>query len=150
MLAAVAAVVAAILIAPAGALACGGGGMSAAQIYRECGPSAAGGAPLGAPGQQSVPVSQQVQQSLGHFASKDKADAAGLKQLLENPGFGATRSLTSVPADAVVAPSTLSAVFDLGAGPLALIAVLGATALTLLAGTGWRGWRRWRGGRLAA
>ena len=145
VVAAVAAGIVAVLVVPAGAFACGGGGTSATAIYTECGPNATGGTSLGAPGQKPVPVSKHVQKSITHVAKKNKVAATGLEHLMRSPSFGGRRSLTAVPASAVAAPSTLNAVFDVGAGPIALIVVLAGSAVLLLAATGWRGWRRWRG-----
>ena len=137
------------LALPAGALADNCTSSSAVCIYSEQGLGADGGHAIGSGPTKPLPVPTHVSETISK-SKAGKKNAPALQALVSNPGFGATRSLTAVPSGAVVPPSALNAVFDLGAGPIALIAVLAGTALLLLVGTGWRGWRRWRGGRLAA
>lgn len=153
VIAAVAAAVVLVLVTPVSALACGGGGTSASQIYRECLPNARGGNSQG-PGsggggggsanQTPPPVSSPIAKAFAH-SHASKAQQQLLTGLLRNPGFGKTRSLQNYPTGNVAAPSTLDAAFDVGPGPVVLIALLAGSAVLLLAATGWRGWRRWRG-----
>lgn len=138
-----------ILVAPAAALACGGGGTSAQQIYTECVPSASGGHSVGSHGSGGSPSSKPSQASspvakaLLH-SNVPQSEKNALQNLATNPGLSSARTLAAVPIGSIAAPSTLGAALDSGAGPIALIAVLAATAALLLAATGWRGWRRWR------
>lgn len=137
---ALAAVAMIVLVAPSAALACGGGS-SAVDIYHECLPSASGG---GNTQGSSQKVSKDVSNAISRAGTKNKVQ---LDTLIKNPSFGQpTRGLQSVPQGAIVAPSSIGAAFDLGPGPIALIALLGGTAVLLLGATGWRGWRRWRNG----
>ncbi len=139
-----AAVVAMALVAPAVALADNCHSSSAVCIYSESSMGAAGDNTIGGAGQKPVKVSKHVAGVISRAHKHQKV----LNQLVTSPAFS-VRHIQSVPADAVKTPSALNAVFDIGAGPLALIAVLGGTAVLLLAGLGWRGWRRWRGGLAA-
>jgi hypothetical protein len=135
----------AVLVAPAGALACGGGGTSATAVYMECGNNG-GGSKTVDPNQKPLSVSQHTQKALKKHAGKHQRD---LMSLVRNPNFGQNKGLAAIEPGSVVPPSAFSALFDLGAGPLALIAILIGSVVLLLAGTGWRGWRRWRGRLLA-
>lgn len=148
----------ALLVVPAGALACNS--TSAVCVYspgsvgpgggHSSGGGGGGGSSGGSPGQNlaPAPVSSHVTGALSR-SSIPQSDKTALKTLMKNPAFGKTRGLTAVSPESVAAPSALNAVFDLGAGPVALIAILIGSAILLLAGTGWRGWRRWRGRLLA-
>jgi hypothetical protein len=150
----VAAIAAATLILPAGAFACNS--TSATCVYSPQGlpggghsSGGGGGGNSGGGGgtgqsQTPAPVSSHVASALSR-AHVPPADKSVLQGLASNPAFGKTRGLTGITPESVVAPSTIGAAFDLGPGPIALIAVLAASALLLLGATGWRGWRRWRG-----
>lgn len=150
VIAAVAAAVVLVLLTPVSALACGGGGTSASQIYRECLPNASGGKSQGpgpsnsGGGTNPAPVSSPIAKAFAH-SHASKAQQQLLTGLVRNPGFGKTRFLQNRPTGNVAAPSTLDAAFDVGPGPVVLIALLAGSAVLLLAATGWRGWRRWRG-----
>jgi hypothetical protein len=147
VVAALAAACVVVLAVPAGALACGGGGTSATAVYIECGSSASGGSNATPSNQKPVKVSSGLAQNIQQHGGKHQSD---LQRLAESPNFGGVdRKLQRVAPGSVATPSAVSALFDLGAGPLALIAILIASAVALLGSTGWRGWRRWRGGRLA-
>lgn len=146
VVAAVAAACVVVLVAPAGALACGGGGTSATAVYMECGNSAGGGSNI-TPNQKQLKVSSHVADKIKQHGGKHQSD---LTQLVRNPNFSGARHLAALQPGSVQTPSAFSALFDLGAGPLALIAVLLGSVLLLAGTSGWRGWRRWRGGRLAA
>lgn len=136
--AAVVAFVALVALAtPAGALA--GGGCSACQVYSPDVPSAGGGQSSGPTG-TSVPLSTGASHVLAH-SGRDKSL---LKPLLTDPGLGARRDLESVNSGTAGSPSALGAVFDLGPGPVALFAILVATALTIAVRGGLRGWRHLR------
>lgn len=136
-----------LLVAPSGAFACSG--ESATCVYSPQGVGAGGGKSVNTPGQQQPPtqVSQHVVEKLQRHAGKD---APALHALVTNPGAGPGRDRHLTAIGKVSTPSTFGAVFDLGTGPVALIAILIGSAVLLLAASGWRGWRRWRGGRLAA
>lgn len=139
VLAAIAAAVAVGLVAPSAALACNND--SATCVYSPGGVSAGGGKSAG-PGAKPRPVSKQV----ANFLAKAGKDAPGLQALVQQPNLGTPpqRALQGFNPASVAPPSALSAIFDLGAGPVALIAVLIGSALALLLAGGWRGWRRWR------
>lgn len=133
-----------VLVAPAAALACGGG-PSAVNVYKECLPSGGGGGSGGPTSQgpsspnsgngSSPPVSSRTLQALAH-AGKDKS---ALTALVE--GYGLQRQLHAVHASEAAAPSALGSAFDLGSGPTVLLIVLAGTAALLLGGSGLRGWR---------
>lgn len=149
LFAALAAALVVVLVAPTGALACSG--TSAVCVYSQQGPAPGGAKPLTGPGGQPQPavaipsgVAQKISQS--HATTLQKK---ALQSLVQNPSFAQRHNIQALAPGSVVAPSALGAAFDVGPGPIALIAVLGGTAALLLVGTGWRGWRRWRGGRLA-
>lgn len=148
LLASLVAVLVVVLATPAGALACGGA-PSAQNVYVECYKTAGGGKSVGGgsggagSGANSKPlhISSGLTRKLAH-AGKDRAL---LTELVTNPGYGAFRGLRSnTSTGAIAAPSSLAAAVDLGSGPSALLAILAATAVLLLAVTGWRGWHRWR------
>ena len=156
VLAAVAAGVIMLLVAPAGALACGGA-PSAQNIYVECQPTASGGKSInGSPGStpttgngansaKLVKIPHRISNKISRAGGKD---ASVLKALVENPGYGAFRGLRSNRTLASVTPPTaLAAAVDLGSGPTTLLAILAASAFLLLLATGWRGWRGWRRSR---
>ena len=156
LLAVLAALFVAMLVAPAGALACNS--TSAVCVYSPGGVGPGGGHTGGPGGSTSgpsgqseppVPVSSHVTGSLSR-SSIPSRDKSALQSLAANPAFGKTRGLTGMAPESVAAPSAFSALFNLGAGPLALIVILIGSAVLLLAGSGWRGWRRWRGSRLVA
>lgn len=132
-----AAVVAAVLSVPTEALADGGNGCSACQIYVE--PNVAGTG-------KSVPLTQPAQKKLKKLKKTLKKkkvstkDAAILQNLGIHPGYGRTLETSAK----VSSPGTLAAAFDLGPGPLALVIALLATALGFGVRGGLRGWRRWR------
>ena len=149
----VAAVVVAALVAPAGALACGGNGAPSAQnIYVECQPTAGGGQSVGGSPTVSsngvskpLPLPRGISRKLARSGGKD---APLLRALVTNPGFGAFRGLHSNRTLAsVTQPTALAAAVDLGSGPSALLGILAGTAVLLLVGTGWRGWRKHARGR---
>jgi hypothetical protein len=140
----VSAAAAALLVAPSAALACSGD--SAVCVYSQQGVGADGGKSVSTPGQKPTHVSKHVVAKLQRHAGKD---APALHALVTNPGAGPGRDRRLTTIGKVSTPSTFGAVFDLGTGPVALIAILIGSAILLLAGTGWRGWRRWRGRLLA-
>jgi hypothetical protein len=141
-LAAAALVIGALSAAPATAFADGcSGGPSAQNVYSECLPSSSGGKPTsGGKSTHStaqVPVSSRVRHLLAHA----KRDKHALYQLLTNPRLGATGAIERGSVGPVGSPSALGSAFDLGSGPTALLALLAATAVLLLGGSGWRVWR---------
>lgn len=144
VLALAAAALAVGLVAPSAALACNND--SASCIYSDGGVNASGKS--AGPGAKPRHVPKKVD----NYLKKAGKDAAGLHALIQQPNLGTSpdRKIAGFNPNSVAPPSALAAVFDLGAGPVALIAVLIGSALALLAASGWRGWRRWRGGRLAA
>lgn len=141
VLAVAAAAVAVGLVAPSAALACNND--SATCVYSDGGVNASGGKSSG-PGAKPRHVSKKV----NSYLAKAGKDAPGLKALVQTPSLGTSkqRALAGFNPNSVSPPSALSAVFDLGAGPVALIAILIASALAIVLATGWRHWR----GRLAA
>lgn len=132
------------LASPAGAFAKGAGGCnaSACKVYTEP-PGSAGASKAGGEQQptQPVPVTSKTSRLLAH-AGKDKALLA---KMLSNPAYGATRGLENSGVGSTASPSLLGAVLDLGAGPLALLAFLVASALGLAIHKGMRRRRRHAG-----
>lgn len=147
LFAAFAAVVVVVLLAPAVSLAGGCSGVSAVCIYNPQASSGPGGSrPVGGPGGQtpkSVAISKTIASKISR-SHTSKSQQKALQGLVQSPSYSGGRHLAAIPPGSVVAPSTLGAAFDIGAGPIALIAIVGGTAVLLLAGTGWRGWRRRR------
>jgi hypothetical protein len=132
-------VVGAVFVVPPAALACNSG-VSAVDVYKECLPTGGGGKPTsgggtptsgGSTGSRSVPISRQAALALKK-AGKDGRSLSALVQ-----GFGATRLLEPQSAGAT-APTAVSAAFDLGSGPTALVIVLAGTGILLLVATGFR------------
>jgi hypothetical protein len=137
VLAALVAALTIVLVAPSAALACTG--ISAACVYTQQndGP---GGSRAVTPGQASLPVSKHLRGLLG----KAGKNASEIQAVATSPGLNPGH-IEAIAPTSVSTPSAFSALFDLGPGPLALIAVLVGSAVLLAAGSGWRGWRRWRG-----
>lgn len=141
-----AAVVLLALTSPATAFAKGTGGCtaSACRVYTEP-PGSPGGSKgdTGNKASQPLPIPSKTSRLLAK-AGKDKKV---LSNLLTNPGYGATRGLSkSVVVGTIASPSALGAAFDLGAGPIALLAILLASALGLSVHQGLRSRRRRRTG----
>lgn len=138
VLAVAAASVAVGLVAPSSALACNND--SATCVYSQPGVNASGGKSAG-PGAKPRHVSKKV----NAYLAKAGKDAPGLRALVQQQSLGTPRirHLEFNPAT-VAQPSALSAVFDLGAGPVALVAILIGSALAIVLARGWHGWRRWR------
>ena len=130
------------LVAPGGALACGGSNPSAVNVYTECVPNAAGDKPT-APSQQSGPSTAQapvhVSPQTQHALNKAGGDSRVLASIVKNPGMGEPDLASSGTGSE---PSALGSAFDLGSGPTILLAALAATALLLLGGSGFRFWRQ--------
>lgn len=137
VLPAVAAVVCVALAVPAGAFAdkCNA---SACKVYHEQDVPNAGRKQQSPPptgpntGGGPTHIPTKLSRVLQH-AGKDKGP---LKNLLTDAGLGDLRT----PAAAAGSPSALGAAFDLGTGPLVLLAILIATAVALAARGPVRGW----------
>lgn len=131
--------VAAAFVVPSAANADCGGGPSAQNVYSECVPGGSGGKKSTAPPESSAhskppPVSNRVAKAISNAGRDSRKLAAFVK--------GGKRVLpASGPASESAAPSVLGSAFDLGSGPLALLAVLVGTAVALLAATVLRGRR---------
>lgn len=146
----------AALVGPSVALACGGS--SAVSIYTECTDTAngkhhhpaakpshpSGSSPSTAPTYYVQPPTPPV-----HVAPKTKRAVAHsgkdkriLTRLVSNPNYVDPSRLKPVLASAPTGASNLSSTFDLGSGPLILLALLAGSVLSVL-GTG--GVRAWRG-----
>jgi hypothetical protein len=135
----VALVAGAMFVAPSAALADCGGGPSAKNVYSECLPGGSGGKPTNTPptsNQQgpSTPVSSRT----AHALKKSGKDSRTLFNFVRGSGH---RFLDSPSTESATEPSALGSAFDLGSGPLALLAALAGTALLLLGGSGLRIWR---------
>ena len=133
--------VAGVLTTPSTALASCGGGPSAKNVYTECVPAGGGAKPTTSgetgtgPGSTSGP-STKAALALQH-AGKDRRVLSSLLR-----GYGASQPFqTDGPTNNAGAPSILGSAFDLGSGPMALLILLGGTALALLGGSGVRFWR---------
>lgn len=132
------------LAVPAVAVAGSGGGgqkcnASACKVYVEPGVVQGGQETRSNTAQKPVRVSKKAAQTLA-AAGKDRKVVT---QLLTNPGYGAFRGFKS-SAGQITAPTALGAVFDLGSGPTALLAILIATAFGLAVHGGVRRWRQRR------
>jgi hypothetical protein len=128
---------------PAAALA-GGCHASACKVYTESGGSADGGHQSNTGGdgltQKPLKIPSKTSQLLAH-AGKDRKL---FSKLVSNPAYGTQRGLDKTSLGSVASPSALGAAFDLGAGPIALLAILLASALGLAVHQGLRGRRRRR------
>ena len=106
-------------------------GVSASCVYTEH--YTTGSGPVAAGSQTGPPLklSTKVSKALSHrkLAKHHPKEAAALKELLTNPGKGATRVRFLESSDQMIAPSPLGAAFDLGTGPIALFAALLAGAV---------------------
>jgi len=130
----------AALSAPTAAFACNGG-PSAENVYKECLPTGSGNKPTQqGPGtaQKPLVVSPQTANALKHAGKYSRQ----LSHLVKTPGLSVGHLTPGSNADSATEPSALGSAFDLGSGPLALLAALGGTALLLLGGSGLRVWRR--------
>src|SRR5437016_1143395 len=142
----------AALVGPSVALAeCG---TSAVSIYYECSHTASGKhhhhATTAKPAQSGTPstgptyyvkpvkVSPKTKRALAHSGK----DAKFLNNLVSNPDFVDSHRLRPELAAAPIGASSLSSAFDLGSGPMILLALLAGSVLSVL-GTG--GVRAWRG-----
>lgn len=133
------------LAVPTAALASGGGNCnaSACKVYHEPeGPSAGGHQQPPPPTGPNTAgggggTTTQSPKGLSRVLAQAGADKAPLKRLLDDSGG-------SLQAGSVGSPSLFSAVFDMGAGPLALLAILLATAVGLAARGPMRAWLRGR------
>jgi hypothetical protein len=125
-----------MLATPSVAFADCGGGPSAQHVYSECVQGASGGKKTKTPTthEQGPPIS-------GQTANKLKGTGKDYRQLSAFARGRGQRGLESPPAGSASTPSALGSAFDLGSGPLALLAVLAGTALLLLGGSGLRLWR---------
>jgi len=124
------------MVAPSTALADCGGGPSAQHVYSECVPGGSGGKKSKTPPthEQGPPISGQTANELKHTGNDYRQLAAFAR------GRG-QRGLESPIAGSASSPSALGSAFDLGSGPLALLAALAGTALLFLGGSGLRVWR---------
>lgn len=125
------------LAGPSVASADCGGGPSAQHVYSECVPGGSGGKKEKTPPtvkQGGTRVSARTANELKH-SGKDH------RLLFHFARRAGQRDLPSPTSESASTPSALGAAFDLGSGPLALLAVLAGTALLLLSGSGLRLWR---------
>lgn len=128
----------AAFVAPSAALADCGGGPSAQHVYSECVNGASGGKPTKpVPGSSQPSGPAPISSHAAHALKGAGKDSRTLQGFLH----GSRRLLPSSHAGNGSEPSALGSAFDLGSGPLALLAILGGTALLLLAGSGMRLWR---------
>jgi hypothetical protein len=128
----------AVLWAAPASFACDGG-TSAVEVYTECLPTGgseptSSGQATGIGSSQTVAASSRTAKALEH-AGKDRGV---LSALIHNLPTLVRQKSDSQPA---AAPTALSAAFDLGPGPTALLIVLAGTPLLLLGGRGLRKWR---------
>ena len=139
-----AAVVLLALALPGAAFAKGAGGChaSACKVYTEPAGSAGGSRGDGGVTQQPLPIPSNTSRLLAN-AGKDKAV---LSNLVSNPAYGTDRGLEKSGVGSIGSPGALGAVADLGAGPIALLAILLASALGLAVHQSLRGRRRRRAG----
>ena len=138
----VAALVAGIaLAAPSAALADCGGGPSAQHVYSECVPGGSGGKPT----KPTKPTTGGTGPTISHQAANALKKAGKDRRLLATWARSSGRKFLDEPAagngNEPNEPSALGSAFDLGSGPIALLAVLAGAALALLTATGVRRWR---------
>jgi hypothetical protein len=128
------------------AFADGGGkcNASACKVYTERPGTAGGGQQGSQPSGPGTVKPAHVPSKTSRLLSHAGKDRAALQAIASNPGYGAKRGLIDAGAAGVAAPSALGAAFDLGAGPLILLALLLATVVALAVQGGLRGWRRRR------
>lgn len=131
------AVVAAALVGPSTALACNGGGPSAVNVYIECTPAATGSKPTTSSPTTGSETPTHVSDRTAKALKGAGSDRRFLFHLVRSSGG----SRLVQPRSAGAEPSALGSAFDLGSGPVALLAALAGTALLLLAGNGLRFWR---------
>jgi hypothetical protein len=129
----------AIFAAPSVALADCGGGPSAQHVYSECVPGGSGGKAT-KPTIDSKQGGSIIPSSTATAIGKAGKDRRTLSAFVRGAGRrtlpAPTPSSGSEPE-----PSALGSAFDLGSGPIALLAALAGTALLLLGGSGLRLWR---------
>jgi hypothetical protein len=126
-------------VAPSTAFADCGGGPSAQHVYSECVSGASGGKPTKpVPGSSQPSGPPTISSHASHALKRAGKDARTLQGFLHGSG---RRVLPSSHTGNGTGPSALGSAFDLGSGPLALLAILGGTALLLLGGSGMRLWR---------
>jgi hypothetical protein len=140
-----AAVVLLALAWPAAAFANGGGSChaSACKVYTEPAGSA-GGHQSKSGGNGATPKPLPIPSKTSRLLANAGKDRAVLSNLISNPAYGTKRGLQKSGLGSVASPSALDAAFDLGAGPIALLAILLASALGLAVHQGLRGRRRRR------
>lgn len=136
LVAALAGVAVVALAAPSAAFADCGGGPSAQHVYSECVQGASGGKKTKTPTthEQGPPISSQT----AHKLKSTGKDHRLLSSFARSRG---RRGLESPKAGSASTPSALGSAFDLGSGPVALLAALAGTALLFLGGSGLRLWR---------
>ena len=128
--------VAAAFVVPSAANADCGGGPSAQNVYSECVPGGSGGKKSTAPPSSAHSKPPAVSNRVAMAISKAGRDSRKLQAFVD----GGKRVLPPTgPASESAAPSVLGSAFDLGSGPLALLAVLVATAVAFLTATVLRG-----------
>jgi hypothetical protein len=142
-----AAVVFLALALPSAALAKGASGCkaSACKVYTEPAGSAGGQqSKTGGDGVTTKPL--PIPSKTRHLLANAGKDKAVLSNLISNPAYRTKHGLGNSGVGSIASPSALGAAFDLGAGPLALLALLLASALGLAVHQGLRGRRRRRAG----
>jgi hypothetical protein len=143
---AAAAVLLIALAAPGVAIAAGGAKCkaSACQVYHEQGAPSAGThqqpPPPQATGTSTTGATDTQPTNLSRVLAQAGKDKGPLSRLLTDSGPG---SVQTGPGN-IGAPSALGAVFGLGAGPTALLAILVATAVGFAVRGPVRGWLRRR------
>lgn len=123
----------AALAAPAAALA-GGGPPSAVSVYVEQAGNAGGGV-----GPGTGKPSSLAEKRCAQLANAGKTGKL-LCALLTSPALGATGGLRDNGSGG--GPGTFGAVWNLGAGPTLLLALLLASFVAVFGRDGWRVWRR--------
>lgn len=132
----------AMFAAPSAALADCGGGPSAQHVYSECVTGASGGKHIKAPPTSGGQVGSNSTSPISSRTATALKNAGKDSRTLQAWVHGAgKRTLQSPHSGDGSEPSALGSAFDLGSGPLALLALLGGTALLLLGGGGLRVWR---------
>jgi hypothetical protein len=134
----------AAFVVPSAAFADCGGGPSAQHVYSECVPTGSGGKatktpptkapPTSGPQSKTAPIPSRTARAL----KKTGKDSRVLSTFVRSSRKGLAQPQSS---ESSTGPGALGSAFDLGSGPLALLAALGGTALLLLGGSGLRLWR---------
>jgi hypothetical protein len=136
------------LAVPPAALADCNGGVSAVNVYSECGQTGGGGKSTKSGGHHTTGGTQtsggptssttvvHVSKTTAKRLEKAGKDGKSLKHLVNF--YGATPRVLQSSSAPTSEPTAVGSAFDLGSGPTALLIVLAGTAILLLGVSGFR------------